>query len=390
MPRHRTPDRSGLTYDVVIVGGGVIGSAVAFFLRSQDAGCRVLVVERDPTYATASSALSASSIRQQFSTPLNIAMSQFGLEFLRGEPTVGLHEGGYLYLASPAGLDILQSNHRVQRAAGADVALLEPALLAERFPWLDTADLAAGSFGLSGEGWFDGYGLLQTFRSRARALGTEFIADEVTGFERAGARIHAVRLAAGGSITAGMVVNAAGPGARLVAGMAGIALPVEARPRSVFVLDVPETLTGCPLIIDTTGVWLRPEGSRLICGLSPPEHRDPECFDLIVDHGQFEGEIWPALAHRIPSLERLRMVGSWAGHYEMCTWDHNALLGAHPDVSNLLFANGFSGHGMQHSPAAGRGIAELALHGAYRTLDLSELSVTRLTEGRRVIENCII
>src|SRR5688572_11111252 len=163
---------------VVIVGGGVMGAATACFL-ARDHGVRAVVLERDPTYARASSALSASSIRQQFSTPVNIALSQWSVRFLRrlgdelavgdDRPQVGLVEAGYLYLATAAGDGALRANHAVQRAAGADVALLDPAALAARFPWLSTGDLALGSLGLSGEGWFDGPALMQAFRRKAIA-----------------------------------------------------------------------------------------------------------------------------------------------------------------------------------------------------------------------------
>lgn len=385
--------------DVVVVGGGVIGSAVATFLR-RDGGCRVSVVERDPSYAAASSSLSCSAIRQQFSTPVNIALSQFGIGFLRDAaaqlavdgdaPALALREPGYLYLASAGGMPVLRANHAVQRGCGASVALLDPAELGARFPWLGTSGVAGASLGLDGEGWFDGPALLQAFRRKARSLGAEYVHGEVTEIERDGGRVAAVRCRDGRRIACGVVVNAAGPRARLVAAMAGLALPVEARKRCVFVLACRDALPGCPLVIDTSGVWFRPEGDRFLAGWSPPEAEDPEEFGLDVDHAQFDDVIWPALAARVPAFEAVRVAGAWAGHYEYNTFDHNALLGAHPDLPNLVFANGFSGHGMQHSPGIGRGISELILHGGYRTLDLSPLAVTRVGEGRAVRELNVI
>lgn len=382
--------------DVVVVGGGVIGSAVAYWLRRFGVG--VTVIERDTTYATASSSLSASSIRQQFSTPANIALSQFGIGFLReaaehlqvdGDgPALGLREPGYLYLASPDGLPVLQANHAVQRVQGVRVALLDPPALLARFPWLNVQGLAAGSLGLEGEGWFDGPALAAAFRRKARAMGAVWRQGEVVGFGRDGARIASVRLADGGAVPCGAVVNAAGPRARAVAAMAGVALPVEARKRSVFVFGCRTPLPGCPLVIDTSGVWVRPEGDRYLAGWSPAD--DTETLDLNVDHHLFEDVVWPALAHRIPAMEEVRLQGSWAGHYEMNTFDHNALLGPVGDVPNLVFANGFSGHGMQQAPGVGRGIAELLAFGEYRTLDLSALSVARLAANQPVLERCVI
>ena len=386
------PDRPA----VVVIGGGVIGGAIATFLRL--GGASVTVVERDPTYVAASSSLSASSIRQQFSQPVNIALSQYGIAFLRDAaahlsvdgdaPALGLREPGYLYLAGPSGLDVLRANHAVQRAAGVQVVLLDPAALRGRFPWLCTDGVAAGSLGLDGEGWFDGPALAAAFRRKARALGAAWMHGEAVGLERDGAQVVAVRLANGSRLACGAVVNAAGPHARAVAAMAGVALPVEARKRCVFVFTCPDALPGCPLVIDPSGVWWRPEGDRFIAGWSPPD--DAEDTGLDVDHALFDGVIWPALAARVPAFERVRQAGAWAGHYEFNTFDHNALLGPHPGVPNLYFANGFSGHGMQQAPGVGRGVAELILHGAYRTLDLSALSVTRVGAGRPLLERNVI
>ncbi len=390
-----------MTYDVVIIGGGVIGSAIAYFLaQDQGFGGRIAVIERDPTYRTASSALSASSIRQQFSTAVNIAISRYGISFLRdigthlavdgSAPEIGLREPGYLYLASPEGLPVLQENHRIQRAEDVKVALLDPAGLVERFPWISNEGIAAASLGLAGEGWFDGYSVMQAFRAKARSLGVTYINGEAVAMERDGGRIAAVILKDGQRLACGHVVNAGGPHARAVAAMAGIALPVEARRRSVFVMDCRRQLADCPLVIDISGIWFRPEGEYFIAGMAPPEGEDPERFELEVDHYLFDEVMWPALATRVPAFEALKVVNAWAGQYEMNTFDHNAILGAHPDVANLMFANGFSGHGLQQSPAVGRGIAELIVHGRYRSLDLTPLSFQRVLENRPLRELNII
>lgn len=370
---------------VAIIGGGVIGSAIAAFLTG--GGARVTIIERDTSYAAASSSLSASSIRQQFSTAVNIALSQFGVEYIR-TADVGLREPGYLYLATEAGLPDLRANHDVQRRCGADVALLDPAALAARFPWMCLDGVAEGSLGLSGEGWFDGPALAQRFRDLARAQGAETLRAEATGFARTGDRIEAVLLADGGRVAADWVVNAAGPAARHVAAWAGVALPVEARKRAVFVFQCRTPTPACPLVIDTSGVWFRPEGDRLLAGWSPPD--DAEDTGLDVDHALWDDPIWPALAARVPAFEAVRVGSSWAGHYEYNTFDQNALLGVLPAAPNLVFANGFSGHGMQQSPGVGRGIAELILHGRYRALDLSALDVGRVAAGRKLLERCII
>jgi FAD-dependent oxidoreductase domain-containing protein 1 len=386
-------------YDVIIVGGGVIGSAVAYFLAASDGfDGSVLVVERDASYRDCSTARSVGGIRQQFSTPENIRMSLFGAEFIRradehlsveGEmAAVAFVEAGYLTLASAAGRGALEANHAVQLAHGADIGLLSPRELAQRFPWLRTDDLAAAALGLRNEGWLDPYGLLQGFRRKARSLGARYVEDEVCDVVRSGGRIGAVRLARGGEIACAWLVNAAGPRADRIAALAGLDLPVRPRKRFVFVFDCRETLAGCPLVIDPTGLYFRPEGPSYICGISPPTAEDVDCaeLDLVVEYGWFEERLWPLLAHRVPAFEALKMTNAWAGHYAYNTFDQNAILGPHPEAENLIFANGFSGHGLQQSPAAGRAVSELIAYGTYRTLDLSRFGYQRILEGRPVRE----
>jgi sarcosine oxidase len=376
--------------DVLIVGGAIVGSAVATFLRRRaDWHGRVLVVERDPTFRTSSTTLSAASIRLQFSTPLNIEISRFGVELIKhldtwlgiegdAAPEIDFVEGGYLFLASEAGLPILESNHAVQREHGVQVALLTPMELQARFSWLNVEDVAGGSLGLADEGWFDAYALLQAFRRKARSLGAEELAGEVVEIERDGGRATGVRLADGRRITADWVVNAAGPRAAGVAAMAGLQLPVSPRKRMVFHFDC-RTRIASPLTIDTSGVYFRPEGPNYIAGSSPHgEQPDPDTFDLEVDRSWFEEVIWPAIAHRVPAFEAIRLLDAWAGHYEVNTLDHNAVIGPHPDLPNFLFANGFSGHGLQQAPAAGRALAEWIATGDYETIDMRPLGYERI------------
>jgi len=389
-------------YDVAIVGGGAVGSSIAYFLLSDPSFTgRVAVIERDPSYRQASSALSASAIRQQFSTAENIRMSQFGIGFLReigrhlaveegGEVDIGLTEGGYLFLATDEYEPVMRANHALQQAEGADVVLLTPGELAVRFPWMTLDGVVLGSLGLSGEGWFDGYGLTQGFRRKAMALGAEYLAAEAMGIDLADGRVRGVRLADGSELACGVLVNAAGPWARHVAAMAGVELPVEARRRSVFVFDARWQPPDFPLVIDTSGVWFRPEGEGFICGRAPPESEDLPDLPLEVDRRQFEELLWPALAARVPAFETIKVTNAWAGYYEMNTFDRNAILGPHPELANLYFANGFSGHGLMQSPAVGRAISELIVHGRYVTLDLSIFGYERITAGRPVIEQNVI
>ena len=380
---------------VVVLGGGAVGSAVAYFLTLQRPGCPVVVIERDFSYRCASSALSASSIRQQFSAAINIALSRFGMEFLRSEcPEIDLVERGYLYLATQTGEGVMRANHLIQRAEGADVRLLSPDELRERFPWLDTNGIALGSLGLSGEGWFDGYSLLQALRKKAVAQGAIYRNDEAVGFEMLShedvRHVSSVRLAGGEQVRCSAVVNAAGAWARPIAQWAGIDLPVHGRCRSVFHFTCPTPVEQCPLIIDPSGIWVRPEGAGFIAGFSPSDGNDPDDAPLDVDHAAFEGHVWPVLAERIPAFEALRLKSAWAGYYEMNVFDQNAIVGLHPACDNLYFANGFSGHGLQQSPGVGRALAELILTGRWQSLNLDALGFRRILRGEPLVERNII
>ena len=383
--------------DVLIVGGAAVGSATAYFLASQPSfKGSILVVEQDPTYARSATALSAASIRHQFSTPENIRLSQFGSSFLKsvgehlsvdGEaPVIGFKERGYLFLATAQGLGILQSNHLTQCAENVDVSLLTPAQLQSRFPWLNVDDLSAGSLGNTGEGWLDAYALMQGFRRKALSLGVQYRQARVEALSRQGRLVTSARLSTGELVTCGTVINAAGTGATALAQSAGIELPVQARKRSIFYFTSSARLPTCPMVIDPTGAYFRPEGEGYLCGIAPSPEQDTECHDFEVQHSLFEEVLWPILAARVPGFEALRLQRSWAGHYDMNLLDHNAIVGAHPDVDNFLFANGFSGHGLQQSPAIGRALSELVTFGEFRTLQLGALGWARVIEGRPLRE----
>jgi len=389
------------SYDVVIAGGGVMGGAVAYFLGADpDFDGTVLVVERDPGYANCATTRSWGGVRQQFSTPENVRMSLFAAEFIRragellaveGEaPDLAFREQGYLFLASAAGRAVLEANVKLQRELGAGAQLLDVSELAARFPWLETADLAAGGFGPRDEGWIDPSALLHGFRRKARALGANYVHDTVVGIDIAQGRVAGVHLTASGRVGCGVLVNAAGPQAGALAALAGIELPVRPRKRTTFVFDCRASLPDMPLTIDPSGVAFRPEGGQYLAIVSPPPERDPDSEDLEPDHDMFEKEIWPVLAARVPAFEAVKATGAWAGHYDYNTFDQNAILGPHPDVSNFLFCNGFSGHGLQQSPAAGRAVAELIAHGRYRSLDLSALGFARIAANRPLREANVV
>jgi FAD-dependent oxidoreductase domain-containing protein 1 len=384
-------------FDVVIAGGGVVGSACAYFLHThpQFQG-RIAVVEPDPSYRRAASALSASSIRQQFSTPLNIALSAFGMDFLRSAASRGfaplsLVESSYLYLATSAGLRALEERFTIQRSAQVPVQLLGRGALERRYPWINTSDLAAGTDTVGVEGWFDGYALLSSFRRANEHAGVRYLRDRVTRFVcSTPGRITAVALEQQGSVGCANVVLAAGTRSRELAADIGVELPIYPRKRTVCVFSCPQPIPGCPLLIDPSGLWFRPEGGRFLCGI--PEDPDPNVSadDFTIDHGLFESIAWPILAHRVPAFEAVRLASAWVGHYDYNTFDQNAFVGPVPGFANLLIACGFSGHGLQQAPAVGRGLAEHILLGAYRSLDLAPLSYERFLRNAPLRELNVI
>lgn len=376
-----------------------MGSSVAYHLAAAGTS-PITVVERDPTYRRASSALSVSSIRQQFSTPTCIRMSQFGFEFLRdaqsrlavnGEPVgLSLVERGYLYLADARSRGALEAAVAVQRSHDVPVEIFAREELARRFDWLEADGLEMGALGTAGEGWFDGYALLQAFRRKAQSLGVEYVRDEAVGLLNAGAGVCGVRLASGARIGADVVVNAAGPHSARVAQWAGFHLPVVPERRCVFAFTCPSKLDFIPMVVDPSGLYVRPEGDRFIAGGPATPVAGPDPLSLDVDYAQFDEFIWPMLARRIPAFERIRMSSAWAGHYEMNVLDHNGIIGWAPGIPGFMLAAGFSGHGMQHSPAVGRGVAELIRDGRFVTIDLSELSAQRLLDNAPVVEANVI
>jgi glycine/D-amino acid oxidase-like deaminating enzyme len=384
--------------DVVIVGGGVIGSACAYFLHTNpDFHGTIAVVEPDPGYRHAASALSASSIRQQFSTPINIALSAFGMDFLRhahrerGFPSLGLVESSYLYLATPAGRDALERRAAVQRAAGVPVQLHDRKGLAQRYPWLNSSDLAAGTDTVGVEGWFDGYALLSGLRAANERGGVRYLRDRVVGFAlSADSSIAAVKLQRHGSVGCGHIVLAAGTRSRELAASIGVELPVFPRKRIVCVFSCPTSIPDCPLLIDPSGLWLRPEGGRFLCGIPPGSDPNVSPEDFEFDHALFESIAWPILAHRVPAFEAVRLASAWAGHYDYNVFDQNAFVGPAPGIANLLLASGFSGHGLQHAPGIGRALAEHIVFGAFRTIDLAPLSYGRFSRNTPLRELNVI
>lgn len=394
------------SYDVVIIGGAIMGASTAWFLSDlDDFKGSVLVIERDMTYYACSTSHTNSCMRQQFSTALNVRISQFAAEFVKdmrahmgGDdrvPNLGIQNFGYMYLADTEQFaDSLRANAKVQNAVGTPTRLMGPDDIRAAYPYYNVDDILLGSINTQDEGYFDGATVFDWWRRQSRERGVEYIQNEVVAINRSadGTRIDSVTLASGEVIACGQLVNATGPRAARTAQMAGIALPVEPRKRFTWMFTAQSPLDRpLPLTIDPSGVHVREVGGGTYqCGGHTEDDPavDPADFDM--DHGLFENHIWPVIAHRIPQFEAIKVTSEWAGHYAMNTLDHNAVTGPHPQIGNFIFLNGFSGHGLQQSPAMGRGTAEWLTYGQYKTLDLTPFHYDRIVDNRAILEQAVI
>ena len=391
------------SYDVVIIGGAVYGSSVAWWLSEMEGfDGSILVIERDPTYQFASTSHTNSCIRQQFSNATNIKVSQFGAQFIRNfrefmggdedVPHLALQSYGYMYLAdTPDFAQTLKEAQVVQAELGAATKHLSVMQIATDYPFYNLDDIIAANHNLVDEGYFDGGTMFDWFKRKARANGAEYIHAEVTEITRAGNAVTSVTLGCGTKVGCGTVVNSSGPRAAATAKMAGLDIPVVPRKRYTFVFDAAEPLDrDLPLTIDPSGVHMRTEGKYYLAGCPPDVDPDAAYDDFEFDHSVWQEKVWPTIANRIPQFEAIKVINEWVGHYAFNTLDQNALLGRAEACPNFIFVNGFSGHGLQQSPAMGRGIAELIAYGEYRSLDLGAFDVNRATTHTKFEETAVI
>lgn len=393
------------SYDVVIIGGAIMGSSTAWFLTDlDDFNGSVLVIERDPSYEKCSTAHTNSCMRQQFSRRLNIEISQFAAEFVKNLPAnIGdsrvpeqaIQNYGYMYLADNAGFaETLRENQNIQLDAGAETELLNAEEITARYPFYMVDDIVLGSINCKDEGYWDGGTVFEWWRRSAQDRGTEYIHNEVVAITKnaGGTRVESVTLASGEVISCGQVVNASGPRGARTAAMAGIELPIEPRKRFTWIFTAEQPLDqDLPLTIDPSGVHFRQDGPKTYLAGCPADPDPAVDFDdFTMDFSRWESHVWPVIANRIPQFEAIKVVTEWAGHYAFNTFDQNAIVGPHHQVENFIFQNGFSGHGLQQSPAMGRGTAEWLTYGEFRALDLSQFGYDRLVRNEPIIEKAII
>jgi len=390
--------RKNNLYDVIIVGGGVMGCSTAYHLMKMDPTLKVAVVERDPTYERASTTLSMANIRIQFSLKQNVQVSQYAFEALDrfeeemavdgDKPNIAFHREGNLFLLDEKGRPVAEKAMEMQKSLGCPVEWWSPGEVKEHYPLYEAGSYVGGTFGPK-DGHLDAYAVLMGYKAKARSLGAGFIKDDVTQVLVRGKDVQGVRLASGADLSSKTVVNCAGAWAAQVAGSAGVEIPVLPVKRQVFALDTAVKPQGpLPLTILPSGLYFRTETGNLIL-LGKSFDDDPVGFDFTCDKQRFVDLIWPELAEFVPAFDTLKVVRGWAGLYAVNTLDCNAVLGEWPELKGFYLANGFSGHGLQQGPAVGRYISELIL-GINPALDLSIFNPQRILENKPLSEGGIV
>jgi sarcosine oxidase subunit beta len=377
--------------DIVVIGAGIMGCSVAYYLASRGAG-RVLVLERE-AIARGSTADAAGGIRLQFSTETNIVLSKLSFEVwehfheLFGID-IGLHQQGYLFLLiQPDEVPVFQRNLELQRSFGIPVRWVSPEDIKELNPAVRIDDVLGGTF-CPRDGWCDPHSATMGFAQAARRLGVEIREGcPASGFQIESGRLRAV-LTPDSRIETRLAVICAGAWTQDVGKMAGIELPVLPYRRMSFVTErfelVPRTI---PMTIEfATSLYVHPEGDGFLFGMANPD--EPPGFDKRVDDAWMARTV-EALCRRLPVFEYARIKRGWAGFYEV-TPDHNPLLGPVDEVEGVLVAAGFSGHGFMQGPAVGQCIAELVLDGRARSVDLSPFAPGRFRTGKLVPERNVI
>ena len=386
------------TYDVIIIGGGIMGSATAYYLMKADPTLKVAVVERDAAYTQASTTLSMANVRIQFSLKENVHISLYTQQVLKRfeedmavedqKPKIYFRREGNLFLVDAAQETAARRAFEMQKDLGCQVEWWSPQTIKQRFPLYEPGKFVGGTFS-PGDGYIDAYAVLMGYKAKARSLGATYIQDEVVTIKKNQKSVAGADLAALGGLNAECVVNCAGAWAADVAKTAGVKLPVLPVKRQVFALDTAVKPTGpLPLTILPSGLYFRSEtGDLILLGKSFEE--DPVGFDFTWDDKRFIELLWPELAEFVPAFDRLKLVRGWAGLYAVNTLDGNAILGQWPELNGLYLANGFSGHGLQQGPAVGRYLSELILTKPL-TLDLSIFSPQRILENRALSENGLV
>jgi glycine/D-amino acid oxidase-like deaminating enzyme len=387
-----------MRHDIVIIGGGIIGSSIAYHLARDGRAGNVVVLEPDPTYDQAATPRGSGGIRQLFSLPENVAMTRYGLPFYEafeaamavdGEAApISFRRQGYLFVSDGGGGKIMEANFRNQESLGVAAELLDPAALSRLFPSIHTGDIALAVHSPN-DAWIDPYAALQGFKRKARNLGVTYLQEAVKAADVSGGAVRALACASGARIEADVFILATGAWSGEIGRLFGIALPVEPMSRESYFFRAEQELEPLPFIKTETDLAFRPEGTGYTGGV--PDWSVPGGWNWELGPTRFEDVVWPALAHRVPAMETLKLERAWRGHYARNRLDHNAIIGPWAgEPGNLYIATGFSGHGIMHAPATGLALAELILDGAYGTMDLARFGTSRVLAGEPYREQGIV
>jgi glycine/D-amino acid oxidase-like deaminating enzyme len=381
--------------DIIIIGGSIMGSSIAYHLAQSGRAGHVCVIEPDPNYELAAAPRSSGGVRLMHGLPENIEMSRYGREvykdFARLMDVDGLPgsfeflEHGYLYLAAGSEqVAAAEESWQVQKDLGVPNDLIDRDALAARFPSMNVADIDA-AIHAPHDGFIDPTAAVTGFRRKAIDLGTEYVKDKVVDIEVSGGLAREVVLQSGNRIAGDVFVNVAGAWGPEISAMVGMKVPVKPLSRNTFYFEIREQIETMPLTKDPSSVAFRQEGAGFTAGQTDTDV--PFGFDWEVYYDKFEEVFWPALAHRVPAFEALKLQRGWSGHYAYNWMDGNTIIGKWiGGLDNFYVATGFTGAGLQKGPAIGRAMSELLLDGGYQTIDLSRMSYQRVIDDEPLIE----
>lgn len=377
--------------DVVAIGAGATGTAAALALKEADPSLAVTVIEPDYDYRYAATGKGTGGVRQLFTRPENMLLSQVMLDAIedwenwgvvggRPAPDLGWTPNGYMFVVAPGDVPDLERNFETQLANGVAAEWIEKRALAERYPEIVTEDMAAAVLSPR-DGWLKPKVFFQTLREKAAAAGVDFRTGRVVELEHAGPIVRAARLADGGTVTASAFINAAGVHAPGLAAQLGVHLPVEPMRRHEHYVETGGEVSHMPFFKDVHGLAVHAFRGGISVGLVDFDHPGGENF--AIDPGDYPDRVAPALAKRFRGLGALTLRDSWTGLYDQNRFDGNMIIGSAPGLADNLFtACGFSGHGFMHALGVGRALAELIVHGEYRTIDLARMGYQRILDGR--------
>ncbi|MEM1288214.1 MAG: FAD-dependent oxidoreductase [Pseudomonadota bacterium] len=378
------------SYDIAIIGGGIMGSSAAYFLARTGKAGRICVIEPDQSYTHATTPQGAGGVRQQFSVAENIEMSRFSLDFYKNLyaemsdipdlPDLNFREQGYLFVVTKDGENTLRRNQALQLSLGVQADLMDYGALRARFPSIQRDDIVLACH-TPDDGWIDPNAGLWCFRRAAEHLGVAFVKARVSNIEASTTKVERLELDNGTKLTADYFINTAGPWVAPLAEMTGAQLPVEPMCRVQHFWKCAHDLEPLPLVKDESGMFFRPEGDGFAGGR--PSFDIPTGFVDDIYSGffatYFEDIIWPMMAALVPRFEELKLQRSWFGHYAQNMVDGNMIIGTYsPGHDNIITACGFSGHGIMHAPAVGRALSELTLTGGYQSIDLTRMEFARI------------